>query len=461
MRLLCFDLSTGGISAALFDSQLESAGSAEEDWTLEPGAATLPVSAVLNGVKRAIAGLRLTEPEEVEAICIGTFMHNCVLLDDAGTPLTPLFTWLDQRGESGLEYVRSRLGERFHAQTGCRYHPMFPVFKIAAMRLEDEPAIRNMRRVVSIKAVLVHALTGSWCEDHGLASASGLFNIHDGGWDREILALLDLDRDCLPPIASRTTVVGTVTAEAAAQFGLEAGTPVVLGSGDGFLANVGCECEGSDRIAVSLGTSAVARQTLTAPVLDASGTFCYRADAGGVFLLGCAGSNGGNVLDWGRRIFGNAADREAGEDAPIFIPLLHGERSPDWNPRLTGSWHGLTARHTAADLWASIVEGVVFNLAHFVEIIQNSSGKKAAQLVVSGNGFRQAGAAPMLAQTSGVSVWMPESPGLASLRGAAVCALRALGRHLPPLKMEEVRPATDAKVLDRYREYRRLREALI
>ena len=51
---------------------------------------------------------------------------------------------------------------------------------------------------------------------------------------------------------------------------------------------------------MTLGTSAVARQSLTKPALDLlAGTFCYRA-AEDAYILGCAGSNGGNVLDWGR-----------------------------------------------------------------------------------------------------------------------------------------------------------------
>src|SRR5262249_32705894 len=181
------------------------------------------------------------------------------------------------------------------------------------------------------------------------------------------------DDNYLPRICRRTEIIGQVTSSAAADFGLPEGVPVVAGTGDGFLANVGSDCEVPSRIAVSLGTSAVTRQTLFRPVGDsAAGTFCYRADED-AFLLGCAGSNGGNVLDWGRQVLGTPRDAISVEDPPIFIPLLHGERSPDWNLHLTGSWHRLTWRHTAAHLSRSILESVVFNLAHFVEIVQRTS----------------------------------------------------------------------------------------
>jgi gluconokinase len=459
MNLLCFDVSSGGISAALLDSQLADKKASEQKWDLETderGAATLPVPGVVAAFKQAIQSLKLTKADTIDAVCIGTFMHNCVLLDEADGPLTPVFTWLDLRGDAGLDYIRSRLGDRFHDVTGCRYHPMFPVFKLAAIRATDSELLSRTKRVVSLRALLVHQLTGTWGEDHGLASASGLFNITQGDWDSEILKILGLERAQLPPIVGRTKIMGQVTSRAATEFGLP-GIPVIAGSGDGFLANLGSECEVPAKISVTLGTSAAVRQTLNEPVLDLSaGTFCYRAGETAV-LLGCASSNGGNVLDWGRQIFGTLEDAKASENPPILIPLLHGERSPDWNPNLTGSWHGLTANHTAADLSRSILEGVIFNLAHFVEIVQQASGEKATDLVLSGNGFLDPAASPTLAAIAGVATWMLRTPGLASLRGAGVCALRALAQPVPALNVDRVSPLADSKIHERYREYRRLR----
>ena len=73
-------------------------------------------------------------------------------------------------------------------------------------------------------------------------------------------------------------VVGTVTDAGGERFGLTSGTTLVAGSGDGFLANAGSGCTTPNRMAVTLGTSGVARQMVPRPALNASaGTFCYRA----------------------------------------------------------------------------------------------------------------------------------------------------------------------------------------
>src|SRR5438128_6491288 len=168
-----------------------------------------------------------------------------------------------------------------------------------------------------------------------MASASGMYNILDDRWDAELVRLAGLTEKHLPVVQGRTEIIGRVTSIAASEFGLPVNAVVINGSGDGFLANIGSECETPEKIAVTLGTSAVARQTVPRAVLNsASGTFCYEA-AEDAYLLGCAGNNGGNVLDWGRSILGTLKDAALSSNPPIFVPLLYGERSPEWNPKLT------------------------------------------------------------------------------------------------------------------------------
>jgi gluconokinase len=430
MSVLSFDISSGGVSAALFTPDLKPSRVVERKWafsTDDAGSATLELEQVLRSVKETAGEFHDTKA--IDAISIACFMHSLVLLDENERPLTPAFTWLDQRGEDGVLWIRQRLGDRFHQRTGCRFHPMFPVFKLASLRIQDDTVLLKTRRAVSVKSAIVQRLTGVWAEDYGMASSSGLYNIVEDRWDPELSTLAGLRPDSLVPVYGRNQVAGHITSAAAAEFQLPAGTPVVHGSGDGLLANTGSACESPECIAVTLGTSASARQSLPAPVLEESaGTFCYKADQG-VYVLGCAGNNGGNVLDWGRSVFG--AGGESGtlsSDVPMFMPFLYGERSPDWNTQLTGTWYGLTARHRSGQLKQSIIEGVIFNLVQFVEILIKTSQFRAQRFVLSGNGFRSIAARRVFAALVASDTLLMPDPGLESLRGAAVCALRALGQ---------------------------------
>ena len=112
---------------------------------------------------------------------------------------------------------------------------------------------------------------------------------------------------------------------------------------------------------------------------------------------------------------------------PVFIPLLNGERSPEWDPTLRASWHGVSSAHTSEQLAQSVVDGVVFNLAHYVAILERTSGLAARQAILSGNGFLNPTTVQILAALLDAEVRLPANQGMATLRGAALCGLRGLG----------------------------------
>jgi gluconokinase len=455
MDVLCFDIGSGGIRAARFDETLEPSGLAEVAWSLHRdahGRATLSADDITSGIEQLA---RQSHDSPLAAVSIGCFMHSFLVLSSCCAPLTPVHTWLDTTSAEGLDVIRRRIGEPFHRQTGCQYHPMFPVFKLAA-----NTAGRG-NRVASPKALLAQEFTGTLADDFGMASASGLLDLHSGKWHSEILDAVGLEPADLPQLSNPYATVRTVTEAGNAKFGIPAGTPLVNGSGDGFLANVGSGCVTPRRMAVTLGTSGVARQMVPAPALDPNaGTFCYRATSE-AFLLGCASSNGGNVLDWARNVFGPVGPSNS--DIPLFLPWLYGERSIEWNPNLRASWDGVTSQHTSIELSRSVAEGVIFNLAQYVEVIQQQSGVRAEQIVLSGNGFQDSSLASILAALVPAEVLLPTTSGLATLRGAAVYAWRALGHDaLPAIERlldsaKRVVPDADKRLAERFEKFKRLR----
>jgi gluconokinase len=459
--VLCFDIGSGGMRAVRFNEQLEALALHDVAWDLHrdaEGGATLSVHDIegaFSELARALASG--TAPA---AVSIGCFMHSFLVLSSCCAPLTPVYTWMDTTEAEGMDSVRRKIGSSFHGRTGCHYHPMFPVFKLAA-----KPPGRG-NRVGSPKAWLAWELTGSFVEDVGMASASGLLDVQSGKWDPEILGIAGMEFQDLPSVANPDAVVGTVSESGSARFGIPPGTTLVCGSGDGFLANVGSGCTTPRRMAVTLGTSGVARQMVYRPALNPSaGTFCYRANSES-FLLGCASSNGGNVLDWARSTFGPMSSDVSGSDGiPIFLPWMNGERSLEWNPDLRESWHGRHERHSPADLSRAAAEGVLFNIAQYVETIERESGVVADDIVLSGNGFREPLLAPLLASLLGRDLLYPESAGLATLRGAAVYAWRALGHNAGPALEKGIEAATvvasarDSALLDRFGRFKELRAA--
>jgi gluconokinase len=415
-EVLCFDISSGGLSAARFNEHLESSAYDEVAWQMPRTAAG--IKKAFRYLEHSLAG---TTPA---AISISTFMHSFLVMNADADCNSRVYTWMDNASPDGMAAIHKAIGPEFHQRTGCHYHPMFPVFKLASDSLGNRGP---SSRIVSPKTLVVELLTGQWVEDFGMAAASGLLNVHSANWDSDILRAAKLSPANLPDLMERDGIVARTAS----------GSAVVNGSGDGFMANIGSGCESPDRIAITLGTSAAVRQMVQTPTLDPSaGTFCYRAtsqDGGNTFLLGCASNNGGNALDWARQEFESSpADFIPNREIPVFLPWLNGERSLEWNSKLRPSWHGRRSDHTPAELQHSVREGVLFNLAQYVEVIERSSGVRASQFVLSGNGFLDPAFAPLLAALLSRDTLQPASSGLGTLRGAAVCAWRALGYDATP-----------------------------
>ncbi|HET9943849.1 MAG TPA: FGGY family carbohydrate kinase, partial [Terriglobia bacterium] len=262
MDVLCFDIGSGGVRGARFNEHLEVLALHDAPWDLHrdaQGRATLSVYDIecsLSEVGRALSGT-----SRPAAVSMGCFMHSFLVMSSCCAALTPVYTWLDTTGPEGIDVVRRKLGGRFHEQTGCHYYPMFPVFKLAA-----KPPGRG-NRVGSPKAWLAWELTGSFVDDFGMASASGLFDAKKAAWDPELLSIAGMEPQDCPDVVNPHATVGTITEAGAERFGFAAGTTLVSGSGDGFLANLGSGCTTPKRLAVTLGTSGVARQMVPRPSL--------------------------------------------------------------------------------------------------------------------------------------------------------------------------------------------------
>src|SRR5439155_10480161 len=86
---------------------------------------------------------------------------------------------------------------------------------------------------------LATGLSGEYTTDVSLGSSSGMFDVAVRRWSETILGLVGLDAAQVPPVLESGTVIGEVTAVAAAETGIAAGTPVVAGGADTQLGLLG------------------------------------------------------------------------------------------------------------------------------------------------------------------------------------------------------------------------------
>jgi gluconokinase len=444
--VLGIDLGTTATKAVAFDAGGTLWGSASADYPLaepRPGEAVQDPDEIVRAAlsaTRAAAGQARGRGAVIAALSFSAAMHSLIALDDRGRPLTPSVTWAD--GRAGEEAERLRAGEgglALHRRTGTPLHPMSPLPKLVWFR-EHQPAVfAAARRWVGIKEYVLAALTGGWAVDHSIASGTGLLDLERLDWDSEALRLAGIDRTQLPDLVPTTHLCDELRPDVAGHLGLDRRTPVVVGAGDGPLANVGVGAVRPGVAACSIGTSGALRVMVERPSVDPRGrVFCY-ALTPGRWVVGGAINNGGVVLQWAgdalapdlgaepeAALVELAARAPAGSGGLIMLPYLLSERAPHWSSLPRGAYVGLTRAHRREHLVRAALEGVCQQLAVVLESMRGA-GNEVREVRATGGFARSALWRQILADALGMEIGFPaghEGSGF----GAALLGLQALGR---------------------------------
>jgi len=251
----------------------------------------------------------------------------------------------------------------------------------------------------------VARLTGVFATDVSDASGMNLYDLERSGWSERILEAVGVDVARLPTLCQSTDVVGEVLPEAADAVGVAAGTPVVIGGGDGACAAAGAGVVSEGSAYNYVGSSSWIALASRQPIYDPSyRTFTFGHVVPGMFMPTGTMQAAGASYQWMRDqlcpVELQTAERlgvspyelmnlEA-ESAPpganglIFLPYLLGERSPRWNPRARGAFIGLTIRHTRADMIRAVLEGVTMNLRVILDAFRAQGAPIEAMRLIGG-----------------------------------------------------------------------------
>ena len=384
MSKIGIDIGTTNIKAVLFDDNYH-----------EIENISTPIQTIYTGdfaeqdiqeiVDVVFSSIERLNNKDVSHISFSSAMHSIILSSSDLCPFTKNVIWLDNRSKDLINKFKEQADWlSFYHKTGTPIHTMSPFAKLLWYK-ENTSFINKDIRVFGIKEYIIYKLTGEFVEDYSIASATGLMNIHTLRWDIDILDYIGINEDQLPRL------VDTNQTFSALNYSFK----VVVGASDGCLVNIGVGALSKGQTTLTLGTSGAVRMTVYEPVLDPHGrTFCYYIKKN-TYVIGGAVNNGGNVLTWLGRVFYKSKEEmfddlpdllhrtNEGSNGLVFFPFLFGERAPFWDANLTASFVGLTHNHTRDDMVRAVIESVLFNLKHVLEILESNSCK-SNELYISG-----------------------------------------------------------------------------
>jgi gluconokinase len=438
--VLSLDVGTSGVRAALFDEQANEIGSARvgrnasalSDFTeLDPELLVEEVTTAIDGLLAQSGGFGA-----IEAIAISAFWHSLVGVDADGIATTPLLTWADTRATSVAKALRTEFNEsEIHNRTGCRFHSSYWPAKLRWLQSEHPNLVKRTTRWLGFAEYLCLKVFGETFTSISMASATGLMDQRTCDWDWELIRALQIPFETLPQIVDEMNerLLPTFTSRWPRLENARLKAIV----GDGAANNIGGGCSSRNKLALMVGTSGAMRVVYRGGPPDKlpASLWSYRVDRARV-AVGGALSDGGGLYRWLTqslaveqdvlKLATKLSELEPDAHGLTILPFWSGERSTGWTGDARGAILGLTQQTSTAEIVRAALEAIAYRFALIAGALDTIS--PGAQIIATGNALRSSPVwSQIIADVLGRRLMFGGSPE-ASIRGAALLALEAVGK---------------------------------
>ncbi|MCH2170163.1 hypothetical protein MK489_05235 [Myxococcota bacterium] len=374
---------------------------------------------------------------EVIGVAVTSMRFGLVVADAQGNPLYAGPN-RDARAIAEALKLAADHGDALNTDTGH-----FPMSVMAAPRLQwlarNAPETWEQSAVAySLNDAITHRLCGAIATDASQAGETLLCELERRHWAWEWIDRLELPHRLFPRIAPAGECLGELTADAAAHFGLAAGTPVAQGGADTQSGLLGVGALENGSAAVIAGTTAPVEIVLDRPAEDPAAR-CWQGHhlVDGRWVIESSAGPVGEVLEWLAGALHPdlpqpvaALLAEADQSIPGASGILStlgaqimDARAPSL-PSGSISLSHLLARDDPArrrHLARAVVEGLAYGIRGNLQQAREISEREVTALALGGGLSRSASFAQLLADVCGLPV-ETRTASESSALGAAICA---------------------------------------
>ncbi|MFZ1470733.1 MAG: FGGY-family carbohydrate kinase [Paracoccaceae bacterium] len=348
----------------------------------------------------AQAGIAATD---IAGIGVAGMLPATVLIDRAGHVLRRSIQQSDGRAGAEVDQMRHDIDETaFLSAAGCGVNQQLVGAKIRWLARHEPEVLATASTLFGSYDYINFRLTGMAAVEQNWALEAGIVNVATGQIDLAQAQLTGIPPHLLPPLINSSAVLGQLSADAARETGLAAGTPVVGGAADMIASCLGAGVITRGDVLLKFGGS-VDILTATDVLRPDPRLFLDYHLIPGLWLPNGCMSTGGSVLNWFVETFAAgiqplngsrhatldamAADRPAGALGLTFLPYLLGEKTPLHDPSARGALNGLTLSHDLGHIWRAVLESYAYAIRHHIETL-NEIGHPTTQFFVSDGGAR-------------------------------------------------------------------------
>jgi L-ribulose-5-phosphate 4-epimerase len=392
---------------------------------------------VLGETSRAALQKAGITADDVAGVAATSMRHGLVAIDKKGNVLLSSPNKDSRAVEQGMGLAADR-AEELYQITGHAPLPIFMAPRLMWLRDNHPNDFKSLHAALSISDWVGFMLTGELASEPAQAAESLLFDVKARKWSSTILKSLGLSDKVLPSLKNAGMKLGKLTKEAAANLGLNAGTPVAVGGPDTQCGLLGAGVTSAGQIGVIAGTTTPVQMVLDKPIIDSE----MRVWTGlhvipGLYVLESNAGQMGSTLDWmAHLIHGDASNPVAMLDAEAAAsqPGAHGVTSTIGAAVFNASaleapidnltFSSVIMRHGdegRADVARAILEGLAYAVRANVEQVQKISGGAHPNLWLGGGITRSPLWTRLVSDVMNCNVHVSASSETTAL-GAAICA---------------------------------------
>lgn len=298
--------------------------------------------------------------------------------------------------------------------SGCPIDTLYPSYKIASSR-------ERTFLPYGLKEHIINVLSGELVTDYTCATASGLFDIKERRWNASLVRQLGFNESDMPIVERYDAKLDIKSSKDKRNITLSPGL------GDG--ASASFACLGISPVCANLGTSMAVRAVTDETKEDYTDNPWIWSFDEKRYVIGGISSNGCSVLNWAEKIgYPKDIDMTDKSSDAMFIPWLHGERTPYWSSDLRGTFVGLDIMTNRESMGRAIVKGVAFTAVKLMDIINRNIGGLGCDMVVAaGGGVHIKSLMEIISGCSPFKIGILNDYDYLASYGAAMTAADALG----------------------------------
>lgn len=361
---------------------------------------------------------------DIAGICCSAVACGLVAIDEQNEPLRNAILYgIDTRCIPEIEQLNREIGEE-KILDFCLEPLSVDSFgpKILWIKNHEPEIFAKTKQFTFVEGYVNLKLTGNnYIDRYSLVFGLPMYNSRTGDWDDEMCSYV-APRHMLPNLCDSTDLIGTVTAEAAAQTGLREGTPVVCGTTDaasealsvgvaepgdtmvmygsaGFIIHITDKLYVKDNPLWKTAFLLPDTYAILSGMSTAGSLTHWLLRVLGQDMLSQAKETGKNEFDI---LFSELDSVPPGSDGLMVLPYFAGERMPIKDPEAKGLMLGLTLAHTRNHIIRASIEGIGYALAQSLDIIKDM-GLEMKEVTAIGGGTKNPGWMQIMSDITGVA----------------------------------------------------------